>query len=182
MENEEIENIDSQNDTEATENANEESVESTETEETEFDIDAEVKKQTATLFARMKKAEQEAKELKAKLATNSGSSKQTQADLSNTDLYALMEAKVPKDDIDEVRDYAKLKNISIEEALKSSIVKATLREKAENRKSNEVANTSGARRGTARVSDEALVDNFRKGILPESDDDFDRLVKARKAR
>ena len=50
------------------------------------------------------------------------------------DHMALVEAKVPQDDLDDVVDYAKFKGISIAEALKSSVVKTTLAEKAEFRR------------------------------------------------
>lgn len=102
---------------------------------------------------------------------------QQSGDLSTKDLYALMDAKVPQDDIDEVRDYAKLKNMSISEALKSSFVKTLLSEKAEQRNVAQAANTGTTRR-SSKMSDEALLDAAKKGKLTNiSDEDYLRLAK-----
>lgn len=107
------------------------------------------------------------------------SSNKSNGDLTTRDLYALMDAKVPQDDVNEVVEYATLKKISISEALKSTVVKAILAEKAEYRNSAKASNTGSARRGTSKVSDEALLENFKKGIVPDSDEEISRLVKLR---
>lgn len=168
------EEVNLQNDTEVTENTNEESVVSTETEETEVDIEAEVKKATASLYARMKQAEKEAKEAKAKLAQTSGESVPT-GDLTTKDLYALMESKVPQDDVDEVRDYAKLKGITVSEALKTSFIKSLLSEKSEQRNIASASNTGTTRR-SSKVSDEVLLENAKRGKFPDNDEDMLRLA------
>lgn len=180
MENEEEETIDSQNDTESTENDNEESVESTETEET--DLQAEVKKATAPLYARMKQAEEEAKKLKAKLAGKSESStEKSKGELPQKDLLALISAKVHEDDIDDIVEYATFKKISVAEALKSDVVKTILSNKAEFRKTAEVSNTGTARRGATKVSDDTLLSNLSKGEIPEpGSEEAERLFYARR--
>jgi hypothetical protein len=105
------------------------------------------------------------------------------SDLSTEDLYALVEAKVPQEDISEVKEYARFKKISIGEALKSSIVRTTLEENAEKRKTAGATNTGTARRGTSKVSGEYLLKRAEeKGELPESDADMDRLIEARLKR
>ena len=53
-------------------------------------------------------------------------------------------------------------------------------EVAEVRKTAEATNANGGRRGSSRVTTETLLANAAKGILPESDEDMQRLVKARK--
>ena len=168
MENEENENVDSQNDTEATENATEESVESTETEGT--DLEAEVKKATAPLYARMKDAEAEAKKLKAQLANKSGSSEKPQGETSvnvgQKDLYALSQANVHIDDFDDVVEYAKFKKISIQDALKTDVIKTTLANKSEYRKTAEASNTTASRKGVTKVSPDVLVKNLSEGKIP----------------
>jgi len=178
MEEEKIETTDSQNGAEATENATEEEVESTESKGT--DLEAEVKKATAPLYARMKQAEQEAKELKAKLANNSGSETKVSGNLSTKDIYALMEAKVPESDIEEVQEYANLKKISVSEALKSNVVKTILSDKAEQRNTANAANVGSSKRGSGKITDEALADKASKGEMPDSPEEIARLWRVRK--
>ena len=97
-------------------------------------------------------------------------------ELSTKDLYALMEAKIPQADIDEVIEYAKLKNIPLTEAIQSNVVKAILADKAEHRASADATNTGAARRGSSKVSDETLLANANKGIVPEDDEGMKRLI------
>jgi len=99
-------------------------------------------------------------------------------DLSFKDGLAIMKANVPEEDIDEVVNYAKFKGISVTQALKDDVMKATLSLKSEQRNVAEATNTSSARRGSAKVSKQALIDNAKKGILPESDEDISRLLEA----
>lgn len=97
-------------------------------------------------------------------------------ELSGKDLYALVEAKVPQDDVDEVLEYAKFKNIPVAKALESPVVKATLAHKAEVRKSAQATNTGPSSRGVTKASDDILLANARKGILPENEEDIQRLI------
>lgn len=116
---------------------------------------------------RAEKAEKKAKVTEAP--------KEAKQDLSPKDLYALMEAKIPTEDIDDVLEYSKLKNIPVTEALQSNVVKAILADKAEQRTIAEATNTGAARRGTAKPSDELVIANAAQGKLPEDPAD---LVKA----
>lgn len=115
-------------------------------------------------------------ERKAKVAPEAKHEAQS-ANVSTKDLYALMEAKVPEEDISEVEDYAKYKGISIAEALKTQAVRSILNEKSEMRNVASATNTGGSKRVGGRVSDETLLANASKGNFPESDADIDRLVK-----
>lgn len=99
--------------------------------------------------------------------------------LSTEDLYALMESKVPKEDIKEVKDYADLKGITVAEALQSNVVKTILAEKLEERKVADATNTDDTTTTKNGVSDDELLANAKKGIMPESDEDMDRLAKLR---
>lgn len=101
--------------------------------------------------------------------------------LNSLDVIAIMNSKVPEDDIEEVVEYATFKGISVAEALKSPIVKTLLAEKAEMRKTAEGANTNGGKRGNAKLSDELLLANARKGIYPESEEDMKRLTIIQRA-
>lgn len=102
--------------------------------------------------------------------------------ISSTDLYAIIKADVPEEDIDEVVEYATLKKISVSEALKSDIVKTILASKAEQRKVAEGTNTGTARRGSAKLSDEALISNAMSGKYPDSDEDMKRLAVLQRAK
>lgn len=146
--------------------------------ESEEDVEA-IKAQNRKLFERAKKAEAEARALKAQKVEKSVDSvpSEKQEGLSSMDTIALIGAKVTvKEDIDEVVDYARLKGITIEEALNTNVVKTILRDKAEQRQTAEATNTSTARRGSSRPSDETILDNASKGKLPE---DAEALAEAR---
>lgn len=141
------------------------------------------------LLARLAKAEQLAnnykiraekaeKAAKVKPEFNSKPSP-TAGEISSKDLYALMSAKVAPEDIDEIKDYALMKKISISDALKTSVVKSILSEKEEQRKVASASNVGGTKRASSKVSDETLMDNFANGILPETDNDIARLVALR---
>ena len=102
---------------------------------------------------------------------------ETPKNLSQEDLLSLVE--VHKDDRSEVTDYAKFKNISVEEALKSDVIKTTLREKAEERKTADATDTGKSRRGSSKTSGEDLLKKAEeKDELPESDDDLSKMLDA----
>lgn len=103
----------------------------------------------------------------------------TANELASKDLVAIMNAKVPEDDIDEVVEYAKYRKTSISEILKDPIMKATLDLRAEERNTAIAANTNSTRRGSTRVPDDVLLSNANRGKLPESDADIARLVAAK---
>lgn len=94
------------------------------------------------------------------------------SELSAVDIIAISKANIEADDVEEVLEYARFKGISISEALKAPVVRATL----EMRKTAQATSTGPSRRGSSRISDEQLLSNARKGILPDSDDDLDRLT------
>lgn len=103
--------------------------------------------------------------------------------ISSQDLYVLIEAKVPKEDISEVIDYSKLKGISVEEALKSNVVKSILSERGEERTTANATSTGPTRRGSTKVSaGELLKKASETGEVPESDEDMGNLVEARLAQ
>lgn len=172
-----IEIIDSTNDTETTEQpeAETETVEIADAEEPEVDVD-ELKKELATT-----KAQKEHWRNKAQKAKES--TPVEQADSGGTSLkdqMALINAKVHEDDVDEVLDYAKFKKISISEALKSNVIKASLAEKAEQRATAEATNTSRSRGTSSKTTDEALLSKASKtGEIPDSEDDIKRMLDAR---
>lgn len=124
--------------------------------------------------ARRKKAEETIE--KAKKKSKTAPSVATNG-LSTADIIALTRANIEDEDIDEVIDYAKYRKISVSEALKSTVVKATLSEKAEERKSAQAVYTgSGTRRAGGSISDERLMADAQKGIMPDSEADLARLT------
>ncbi len=151
--------------------------------ETEVDeVEAE-EESIEDIKARLAKAEELANNYKvrAEKAEKKGD-KAPKADttgLSTKDILALSKANIDDEDLDEVLDYASYKKLPIHEALKSSILKATLAEKAELRKSAQAVNTGATRRASGQVSDERILADARKGALPESDEDIARLARMR---
>ena len=100
--------------------------------------------------------------------------------ISLKDQYALLGAKVHIDDIDEVVEWAKSKyDGDVSKALGDSKLKAVLSVNEEERTTNDATNTSKSRKGTGQVSPEKLLKDFEKGILPESDEDMEKLAQAR---
>lgn len=100
--------------------------------------------------------------------------------LTQSDLLSIVRANIAEEDIDEVRDYANLKHISVAEALKSSVVKTILSEKDEERKTASATSTGNARKGSVSQTSSQLLENASKGILPDSDEELKKLILARK--
>lgn len=95
--------------------------------------------------------------------------------LSQNDLYSLIKADVHEDDVSEVVEYATLKKIPVKEALKSSVVKAILQDKAETRKTAEVSNTGTTRKSPTKVDADTLVDKARKGDAPQTKEEMQKV-------
>lgn len=162
---------------EEVEEEEEEEEESEGTSQKETEEDKKAKEIAENQKKRAEKAEKENKQLKSQLEEVQNSSK---SDLSTKDLYTLLEAQVPRDDIDDVVDYAKYKNISVDEALKSSVVKATLKEKSEQRQTAQATNTGKGRKGSSQTSGKELYKEFLKsGKIPENEADIEKLAEAR---
>lgn len=104
---------------------------------------------------------------------------QSEHAISFKDSFALAKANVEEDDIEEIADYAKMKKISITEALKTNFVKNLLSEKTEYKKSQEASTTTNAKRGTPKITDDVILENARKGKLGDSEEDIKALFRAR---
>jgi hypothetical protein len=165
--------ITQENDTDTTEN-DEQGHQNPENESRE-DVE-ELKKKLATIEAQKdhwRKKAQEKKEDK----------KETVKEVSVTfkDSYALMQAGVHEEDIDEVVEYATFKKISVSEALKSDVVKTILSNKSEFRKTAEITNAGSARRGATKLSDEALLSKLKDGNVPTpGSEEAERVFWARR--
>ena len=172
--NENNEDFAQENEAEETENHEQEHAETPDEQE---DVN-ELKKKLATLEAQKdhwrKKAQ--TKEEKAEEMEEKSSNQ----DLTSRDFLSLAKADVHEDDIDDVVEYAQFKGISVSEALRNDVVKTILSNKAEYRKTAEAANTSNARKSSSKVSDDALLTNLKKGNVPDSKDEAERLFWARR--
>lgn len=122
---------------------------------------------------RAEKAEAELKKLKVQPKVEVA----PKNDMSLKDIRALSD--VHDDDVDDLTDYAKYKNITVAEAKKTPAMQSLLKAKAEERKSAEAANTQKPARGTSTVSDDTLLERAATEGLPEKDEDIERLVEAR---
>ena len=111
----------------------------------------------------VKKAQQESREVKGD-------------DISPKEWHAIYKANVDEEDVEEVKIYARSHNIDIGSAMKTPELKAILGVKAEYRKTSEVTNTGSARRGTSKISDETLLSNSHKGIMPDDEEGLNRLI------
>lgn len=101
--------------------------------------------------------------------------------LSTMDVLALTRANLHDDDIKEVVEYAKFKNIPISEALNSPTIKAVIAQNTEFRKTAEVTNTSAAKKTVSKVSDQKLQEDLAKGDVPEKgSEEAERLFWARR--
>lgn len=103
------------------------------------------------------------------------------SNLSQFDMFALVKANVEPEDIAEITDYAKLKGLSIADALKTPVVKTILSEKKQERETAAATSVKGTARGTSKLSDDSLLAMAKKGEMPESDADIARLIALRKA-
>jgi len=173
MENEELEVIDSTTDeTETIDSQNDEEV--VEVEEKE-----EYTEREKQLYARLKKAEAELKEKKDVKVEKTVATK-SDTKLSIFDQKAIFNANIDtQEDLDEILDYASRKNISVAEALKSTVIKATLAENAEIRNSALAVNTGTGRRSGGTVSNERLLADAQNGKMPESAEDIAKLARIR---
>lgn len=100
-------------------------------------------------------------------------------DMSQNDMFAILKADVHEDDIERVQRFAKSEGLSIKDALKSDELKAILALKEEQRKSASASNVGASKRGTGKVTSESLLEKARKGEMPETKEDFERLALAR---
>lgn len=88
-------------------------------------------------------------------------------DLSQKDVLFLAKANVHEDDLDQVLEYAKFKGIPVADALQSPIIKATLAENEEFRKTQAAANDGGSKRGAPNRTPQAILADIDNGIIPE---------------
>ncbi len=184
----------SDNDTEELDSANQSTEEVENTDEVDETDDqsgsedlGELQEKNKRLFERAKKAEAEAKLLKAerlkkeeqaKVATPVAkpSEKQDVA-LTPMDAIILSKANITEaEDIEELVKYANFRGLSVSAALKDKTAQTILRDRAEMRQTAEATNTGNARRGSSKVSNEQILADVNEGKFPT---DPEALAKAR---
>lgn len=125
---------------------------------------------------RAEKAESDLKKLKP-------ADKKGDESLSTKDFYALTKANVSEEDVDDVAEFAKFKRISVTDALKSPIMKATLADKAEQRKTAQAMNTRSTRTQNSKADGSAIISDIKskgENSVPEAgSEEAMELFKAR---
>lgn len=156
---------------------------SNDSEETVESLNAKLSQERKARKDQQLRAEKAERLLKEKGKKKESKDSDSKSDLSSKDIIAITNAKIHEDDIDDVVDYAKFKKISVAEALKSPILKQTLKAKAEERQTGDTTNTRKNRGGTAKKSGDALLDKASKtGELPGDDAGMDAVIDARHKR
>ena len=102
--------------------------------------------------------------------------KEENPNLSTKDVLYLARADIHEDDMNDVLEWSKFKGISVSEAHKA--LKGTLDVRAEERKTAAISNTGGSR-VTSQTTGATLLQKAKQGILPEKDEDIEKLVEAR---
>lgn len=119
------------------------------------------------------RAEKAETALKAK--GDAGTPKTPENEIGYREAMALTRANVADEDVDTVIRWAKFNGVPVTEALKDPVMQTTLKTREEQRKTAAATNTGPAKRGSAKLSDEEIVERAERGELPE---DPSVLVKA----
>tara|TARA_R110000850_G_scaffold63547_1_gene143546 strand:- start:2440 stop:2964 length:525 start_codon:yes stop_codon:yes gene_type:complete len=144
------------------------------------DIDTEPEEEAVDWEARAKKAEAAIIKAKSKPKAEKVDAPRTDSKMSIFDQKAIFNADIDtQEDLDEIMDYADRKGISVADALQSTVIKATLAENAQIRKSAQAVNTGTGRRAGGAVSDDRLMSDAKKGIMPSSEEDIAKLARMR---
>ena len=135
------------------------------------------------LYARAKKAEAEARELKAKLKPSQKEPVSPPSGTGSLTINSVREFKAISDLEDEDAEYvasiAEKFGFSLADARKNKDVQAVLSVRAEERRTASVTSTGTVRRGTSKVSDESLLEKASAGNMPEDEDSMMRIAQAR---
>lgn len=102
-------------------------------------------------------------------------------DVTKTELYSLVKANVPDEDVNEAVIYARSHKMTVTEALKTPELKAILKVKGEIRATAEATNTRNARYGASKPSDEQIRAEIAEGKLPDANTAADLREKQRVA-
>lgn len=165
METNELEVLDSNNETETTENE-------TELETEAVDVEA-LLKENATLKAQKEHWRNKAEKSEAPVTAKEP---EAQTGLSTKDTIYIAKADIHEDDIEEVLELAQLKKVSVKEA--HDFMRPILKERQEERKTAQATQVRGGTRGTSKDTHEAILAKADKG----EDVDAEKLAAARMQR
>ena len=101
--------------------------------------------------------------------------------MSEKDIFALSKANIEEEDLDEIKDYAQFKKLTVADALKDKTLQGILSDNAEKRQSARAVDTGKGGRSST-VTGETLLSRAEQGQLPEDDEGIDKLVEARMAQ
>lgn len=131
--------------------------------------------------AKVEDLEDKNKKLFARLKEKPVEKPSKKDDLSSKDLYALMQAQVPEDDVEEVQRIAKGLGLTVAEALKDTVTKTILERRQDLRKTAEAMNTKSARPSNKKITDEEIVKKTNDGEVPDKGStDAEQLFWARR--
>jgi len=97
-----------------------------------------------------------------------------EGELSTPDVIFLAKTDIHDDDMEDVLKHAKLHKVSMKEAY--SFLKPILDVRKEQRQTSQATHTRGSARGSSKISDETLLENAKRGKLPDNDADMLRLA------
>lgn len=182
MSDEDNDNIESENDeteeVDNTEEVEETAVEAVTEDTGEDEEKVRLRELNKKLFERAKKAEAEAKALKEpKPEIKPSTPSEKQDGLTPMDAIILSKANLTEqEDIEEVMEFVNYKRskglkITIAEALKDKTLSGILREREEHRQTAQATSTGGGRRGSTKPSADQIMEDIKKGNLPENPED-----------
>jgi len=133
-------------------------------------------------FEQLKKQEEIAKNQKLRAEKAEVKLKKEKEKGVETPNFSIQDIKaltdVHDEDIEELQNFAKFKDISIAEAKATSIMQTYLKDRAEERRTAEVTDTKGGRPST-KISGETLIERAKTGQVPEDDAGIAKLAEAR---
>ena len=101
--------------------------------------------------------------------------------MSEKDIFALSKANIEEEDLDEIKDYAQFKKLTVADALKDKTLQGILSDNAEKRQSARAVDIGKGGRSTT-ITGETLLTRAEQGQVPEDDEGIDKLVNARMAQ
>ncbi len=104
--------------------------------------------------------------------------KSSEISLTPKDLLMLNKSNIEAEDLDEVVDFAKYRKITVAEALQNQTLKRILADRVEERRTAAATQTKGGR-APVKTTDTAILQRAQQGVLPENEEDIDRLAEAR---
>lgn len=156
--------------------------EETETVETETEDEQDYKALYEAEKGRRKRAETDLEKAKAKSTTTHSNSTLSEEEIAKKvkDQLALEKLKdedqLTDDELQEIKDFADVKKISLSEAIKSPVIKRLIEDSKEIKRSKEITSTDNRRVGSNKISDEQLLAKANSG-KSLSEEEIIRLAK-----